>query len=116
VIQKHFRATNPGRSGFGITPVEYNGELYTLMEQNPASEIPVITKFNPLTHQYTQVADLLLTEGLVVNSKLTVFNDKLYGVTWEGGLEGDGILFEFDPSTGLVIKHLDFNPATGTNP
>ncbi|HLO57891.1 MAG TPA: choice-of-anchor tandem repeat GloVer-containing protein [Bacteroidales bacterium] len=36
-------------------------------------------------------------------------NGKFYGMTREGGLYNLGILFEWDPSTNVYIKKLDFN-------
>lgn len=44
-------------------------------------------------------------------------NGKLYGVTVEGGAHNDGVLFEFDPSTGIYTNKSSFQrPVTGRNP
>jgi uncharacterized repeat protein (TIGR03803 family) len=40
--------------------------------------------------------------------QLTLFGNKYYGITERGGLNNLGTLFEFDPSTGLIIKKIDF--------
>ncbi len=44
-------------------------------------------------------------------------NNKLYGTTSSGGVNGEGVLFEFDPSNGAYKKLLDFEYATsGSSP
>ncbi len=40
----------------------------------------------------------------------------LYGMTSAGGTNGDGVLFQFNPSTLTYIKELDFTGANGANP
>ena len=41
-------------------------------------------------------------------SFLKANNGKLYGITSKGGVNDYGILFEYDPSTKLYIKKIDF--------
>lgn len=36
-------------------------------------------------------------------------NGKLYGVTFFGGADGYGVLFEWDPATSTYTKKIDFN-------
>ncbi len=43
-------------------------------------------------------------------------NGKLYGVTSEGGINGQGVFFEFDPATKTFTKRHDFDGPTGANP
>jgi len=40
---------------------------------------------------------------------LTLFNNKFYGTTGEGGLDAGGVLFEWDPTTNTYTKKLDFS-------
>jgi uncharacterized repeat protein (TIGR03803 family) len=41
---------------------------------------------------------------------------KLYGMTSEGGSDGLGILFQFDPVTNLYAKKIDFSRSNGAYP
>jgi len=40
----------------------------------------------------------------------------LYGMTYQGGVNNLGVLFEYDPVTDIFIKKLDFDSANGRNP
>lgn len=40
---------------------------------------------------------------------LTLYNDKFYGMTCEGGVNNLGVLFEWDPNTDTFIKKIDFD-------
>jgi len=41
---------------------------------------------------------------------------KFYGMTMSGGVNNMGVLFEFNPATGLYVKKFDFNSEKGKNP
>ena len=41
---------------------------------------------------------------------------KLYGMTFQGGLNNYGIIFSFDPSSSSLNKLIDFDDADGANP
>jgi uncharacterized repeat protein (TIGR03803 family) len=43
-------------------------------------------------------------------------NGKFYGYTWTGGVNNKGTLFEYNPSTGVISKKVDFNGANGGLP
>ena len=45
------------------------------------------------------------------SSMVLATNGKLYGTTYYGGLNGDGVIFEFDPSDNTYTKKKDFNSA-----
>lgn len=52
-----------------------------------------------------------------INAQLIqLANGKLYGVTQDGGINNDGVLFEYDPATGAYTKKIDFNTPTGETP
>lgn len=52
-----------------------------------------------------------------INAQLIqLANGKLYGVTSDGGKNGVGVLFEYDPATGVYVKKFDFSNAVGRAP
>lgn len=60
--------------------------------------------------QHTFVTDF---PGSTPYYSLTLANGgKLYGSTYAGGANDQGVIFEFDPSTGTYTKKLDFSAAT----
>ena len=51
-------------------------------------------------------------------SSLTQATDSmLYGTTYSGGVNNKGILFQYNPTTGILTKKIDFSGAdNGANP
>jgi uncharacterized repeat protein (TIGR03803 family) len=43
-------------------------------------------------------------------------NGNLYGTTLEGGTYGDGVVWEYSPTTGVLTDLVNFNGANGENP
>ena len=41
---------------------------------------------------------------------------KLYGMTTDGGSNGHGVIFSFDPSTSIYTKLKDFDGLNGCGP
>ena len=41
-------------------------------------------------------------------SELTEYNGKFYSVTNQGGISGSGVIFEWDPTTNVYTKKIDF--------
>jgi uncharacterized repeat protein (TIGR03803 family) len=90
-----------------------NGKLYGTTSTGGVSNRGVLFEYDPATATYT--AKVLFDE---INGKnggpLTLApNGKLYGVTWGGGAYGGtvghGVLFEYDPATGIYTKKFDFD-------
>ena len=67
-----------------------------------------------LQAQYTFPSD---APGINPTAGLTAYNGKLYGLATYGGVNGNGVLFEFDTATHAYVKKADFNDATtGSGP
>ena len=49
-------------------------------------------------------------------SLLKAANGKVYGMTAWGGINGLGMLFEYDPTTSIYIDKYNFNGVDGANP
>ena len=79
----------------------------------------VLFEYDPATNIYTKKFDFdgSATGVYPFGSLLEAGNGKLYGMTVYGGVNGDGVLFEYDPATNTCAKKLDFDgSATGTYP
>jgi uncharacterized repeat protein (TIGR03803 family) len=49
-------------------------------------------------------------------NQLTEYNGKFYSMTSQGGVNNQGVIFEWDPVTNVYIKKFDFSTAQGINP
>ena len=104
-----------GSNGFapdGSLVLFHSGKLYGQTFTGGTNGDGVIFEFDVNTGTYTKKADLLRSSnGTGPNSMSEAPNGKLYGTTVSGGSTDDGVIFEFDPSAGVVTKKLDFNSA-----
>ena len=76
-----------------------------------------IFSLDPATNSYTVVKTFDNTSGAnPQGSLMQAFDGKLYGMTYEGGSSNQGVIFSFDPATGIygVVKNLD--ASIGANP
>ncbi len=109
-----------GRFPYGELIQAENGKLYGLTSSGGAHSSGVLFEFDPATDTYVRKVDFnqddddgRLPQGSLVEAQ----NGKLYGVTYRGGINSDGTLFEFDPATGIYTKKVDFeSTATGADP
>ncbi|MCB0423709.1 MAG: T9SS type A sorting domain-containing protein [Mangrovimonas sp.] len=91
--------------------------LYGLTSEGGTNDEGVIFKLDIQTNTFTKIFDFNGTAtGAVPLGSLTELNNKLYGVTSEGGTYGYGTVFEFDPQTLTFTKTIDFNSQNGRLP
>lgn len=91
----------------------YNNKFYGMTFEGGINILGgVIFEWDPITNIYKKLVDF---GGPPVDSKgdqpmgsLTVYNGKLYGTTYGGGLNSSRVIFELDPATNTFIKKFDF--------
>jgi len=95
-----------------------NGKLYgmTYLSSDANSNRGLLFEYDPATSVYTVKIEFNDGNGSRPYGDLVETNDKLYGMTREGGANGAGTLFEFDPATAVLTKKIDFGGANGRNP
>lgn len=95
-----------------------NGKLYGMTSQGGANDDGAIFEFDPASGTYTVKYEFDYDNGSEPFGNLTLAsNNKLYGMTSQGGTTGYGVIFEYDPTTGTFIKKAEFNNTTvGFNP
>ena len=71
-------------------------DLATIYANSKAGELTELDSFNAIT------------TGSVPKGPLTIFSNKLFGVTRAGGSLGSGVLFEYDPQANTFTKLFDF--------
>jgi len=120
---KDFTITNGITLADGISPhggviQAKDGKLYGMTSRGGASDAGVIFSFDLLSSSYKKLKNIARNStGSNVNSGLVQASDKkLYGVTHDGGENGYGVIFSFDPSSFTYKKLKDFGYTDGANP
>jgi uncharacterized repeat protein (TIGR03803 family) len=96
-----------------------NGKLYGTTWGGGANNMGVLFEYDPVTNAFVKKIDFDgLQKGSTPSQSLTLSsNGRLYGMTYEGGSNNLGVLFEFDPATTTLIKKIDFDGGgKGSNP
>ncbi|HPM31206.1 MAG TPA: hypothetical protein PLJ60_12805, partial [Chryseolinea sp.] len=90
-----------------------NGKLYGFLEQSIVNGFGAIYEFDPVEGIVVKKFDMADLGGSSPIRNLVSSNipGKLYGVTYFGGLNNQGILFEFDYLNNTFTKKVTFNPA-----
>ena len=91
----------------------FNNKLYGTTGGGGNNYDGTLFEFDPATNVVTKKHDFnAATTGSLPWSELTVYNNKLYGTTLTGGASDHGVVYEYDPATGILTKKRDFNVAT----
>jgi len=91
-----------------------DGMLYGMTTWGGANSKGVLFQFNPATSTYTKKLDFAgATNGEAPTASLMQASDgMLYGMTFQGGANASGVLFQYNPATNTYTKKLDFAGAT----
>lgn len=93
-----------------------NGMLYGMTLQGGLNNAGILFEYNSNTHIYTKRVDFSGTIGSAPYGSLIQCSDgNLYGMTSQGGLNGKGVLFKYDPSLNIYTKLFDFDGALHGN-
>ena len=104
-----FAGTTNGSSPQGSLIQATDGKLYGMTGAGGANDLGVLFQFDPATSAYVKKFDFDFTNGSSPTGSLMQATDgKLYGMTYGGGPNGWGVLFQFDPTTSIYTKKLDF--------
>ena len=96
-----------------------DGKLYGMTSGSaiPSNVGGTIFSYNPLTSVYTKLVDFTGSNGGYPTSSLVkASNGKLYGMTTQGGRNGYGVIFSFDPVSSVYKKLEDFDGTNGAYP
>ena len=102
-----------GSSPFGDLVEASDGNLYGMTQFGGANSVGVLFKYTPGLTSIVIKIDFATTNGAYpYGSLILAANGKLYGMTSFGGTNGQGILFDYNVSTGILTKQIDFNNST----
>ena len=107
-----FEAATTGSNPIGGLVEAGNGKLYGQTHEGGGCNCGMLFSYDPATGVLASAYDLGGTGGAFpVNGLTLASNGLLYGMTREGGTQGQGILFKYETGTGIFTLLHDFNPA-----
>ncbi len=111
-------ATSLGNSANYGAMLLSGGKFYGMLPAGGANNTGVIFEYDPATNQYTKKFDFgSAGDGQFPPGELTIGPDnKIYGVTENGGANNNGVIYQIDPGTNVFTKKANFSSATGTLP
>lgn len=121
VPRQAFEIYTPGSESIKkSSPTPYKGKLYGMIRGAGPFNAGIIYEYDPAVNTYTTKAELNTiskTLGFYGIGTLVAYNDKLYGLVIEAEEVNEaGILIEFDPATGSLVKKFEFKNTTGAYP
>lgn len=110
-----FNLTGPTGSYPYSAPVIFgDGKLYGVTVYGGTNMAGVIYSFDIDNSIYTDVYDFANSSGSSPYSGLlAATNGKLYGMTYSGGANGQGVIYSFDPSNNTYENVYDFDGTNG---
>ena len=106
-----FDNTNTGVHPYGSLIQASNGNLYGLTSHGGNSDDGILFEYSLKTNTLKKKVDFNMSKegAFPQGSLLKANNGNLYGLTWGGGINNDGVLFEFDIHTNTYTKKIDFD-------
>lgn len=87
-----------------------NGKQYGMTNGGGQWGLGVIFEFDHITGNYSKRIDFdrFVNGAMPLGDLIQATNGKLYGMTFMGGAQDQGVLFEYDPSTNVLSKKIEF--------
>jgi uncharacterized repeat protein (TIGR03803 family) len=116
-ILAHFNGASNGRNPFGSVTI-LNNKLYGLTYQGGTYNAGVLFEYDLSTDSLKAKVEMDGTNsGRNPFGSLYLVNNKLYGMTFQGGQNNFGIIFEYSPSIDSFQVKFNFNGTnSGSNP
>jgi uncharacterized repeat protein (TIGR03803 family) len=104
-----------GLSPQGSLVLAGNGKMYGMTNDGGTNSAGVLFEYDPTTSAFTKKLDFnyTTTGGNPYGSLLLAGNGKLYGLTGYGGVNDKGVIFEYDATTNIYTKKIDFSSGSG---
>ena len=107
---KHFQKSPGSSPQYEKLCVGNNGKLYGMTNNGGKFGRGMIYEYDPVSNTYVKKIDFNSTNGSGPTSYLIRGNNgKLYGMTPNGGINFDGVIFEYNDSTNVITKLFDFD-------
>ncbi|HET7817708.1 MAG TPA: choice-of-anchor tandem repeat GloVer-containing protein, partial [Bacteroidia bacterium] len=105
-----FDGDTNGAFPYGSLLEASDGMLYGLTSRGGANNKGVLFQYNTSTSTYIKKFDFDSISGSSPYGSLIQTTDgMLYGMTYSGGANNMGIIFQYNPVTSMITKKFDFN-------
>jgi uncharacterized repeat protein (TIGR03803 family) len=106
-----FDGVTNGSSPYGSIMEASNGKFYAMTSAGGSNNLGVLFEWDPSSDTYTKKIDFdgANNGAAPQGSLMQADNGKLYGMTSTGGVNDQGVLFEWDPSNNTYSKKIDFD-------
>jgi hypothetical protein len=114
-----FSGYKDGKHPYGALLEASNGKFYGMTNQGGEFNYGVLFEWTPDSDKIIVKANFNGAENgsLPYGSLFKADNGILYGLTYSGGINNDGVLFGFDMVNDSLIKYVDFEEESkGSNP
>lgn len=112
-----FDNVSGGHPTFGKLMQASDSKIYGTTQQGGAIGNGVLFSFDLSSGVYTDLYDFDGTHGSTPNGSLIqATNGTIYGMTYSGGTNSEGVLFSFDIATSSYSDLFDFNGTNGSSP
>lgn len=114
----NFNNVSSGRLPFGSLLQATNGKLYGMTYAGGANDYGIIFEYTISTNSFVKKLDFDYTNngGNPHGDLMQASNGLIYGVTSQGGYDGYGTLFNFDPIANTFNTLYDFDDYSGSYP
>lgn len=116
LTKHHDFASGTGMRPYGGLMQASNGILYGMTYLGGVNAMGTLFSFNPVSLTHTKLIDFdgTLKGRNPYGDLMQASNGKLYGVTYNGGVNSRGVLFNYEISTNTLTKRWDFVDTTGS--
>jgi uncharacterized repeat protein (TIGR03803 family) len=112
-----FDGSTNGGNPYGSLVEVSNGKLYGVAYNGGSFGNGVIFEFDPSSNTYSKKHDFNGVDGsFPYISLVQATNGNLYGFTTSGGTNDFGVIFEYEPTSGVFSKLYDFDGTNGSSP
>ena len=117
-VLKNFDGLNIGANPHDCPIQASNGKLYGMTRTGGTFDMGVIYEYEIASNNITKLHDFDgIATGTGPETKFCqASNGLLYAMTFQGGVNDKGIIFEYDILSGIITKKFDFNGNNGRMP
>jgi uncharacterized repeat protein (TIGR03803 family) len=92
-----------------------NNKMYGTTENGGAASGGVLFEYNPSTNAYAaKFSFTAAVLGTKPQNELTIYGNKVYGITRNGAANSNGAIFKYEPSINTATKVVDFSSTSGS--
>lgn len=95
-----------------------NGKLYGVTTQGGTNDEGILFEYDPRYNELEIIASFskAVSGATPFGTLIQNPNGRIYGTTASGGINDNGVIFEYNPGSTSIVKKADFAGTNGSNP